>query len=165
MKVDGSRNPKNELKIDVCLIGNSVRETFFPSDSPPDRKDRDRWQAFRVIGVLEKKEQFLGGGGGRSDQSNVIYVPFESASRMKPGSADVNIMAIAKEGRLSQAQDQVEDLLHAFVARFLTVSQTTSLWQQPTASSISFNRSRPERSLAMVVVSSIGLMIGGIGDE
>jgi hypothetical protein len=32
-------------------------------------------QEFRVVGVLEKREQFLIGGGS-DDQNNVIYVPF-----------------------------------------------------------------------------------------
>ncbi|MBK6751334.1 MAG: ABC transporter permease [Acidobacteria bacterium] len=153
---------ENDLKIDVCLLGNSAKETFFPKESPLDQKIEIAGRLFRVIGVLEKKEQFLGGGGGRSDQSNVIYIPFESATRMKPGSADVNIMAIAKEGRLSEAQDQVEDLLR--IRRKVAYGEPNN-FALATADSIidQFQSITAGVALAMVVVSSIGLMIGGIG--
>jgi len=153
---------ESNLKLDVCLLGNSVKETFFPQESPLDQKIEIAGRLFRVIGVLEKKEQFLGGGGGRSDQSNVIYIPFESAIRMKPGSADVNIMAIAKEGRLSEAQDQVEDMLR--IRRKVAYGETNN-FALATADSIidQFQSITAGVALAMIVISSIGLMIGGIG--
>ena len=153
---------ESDLKIDVCLLGNSATETFFPNESPLDQKIEIAGRPFRVIGVLEKKEQFIGGGGGRSDQSNVIYIPFESATRMKPGSSDVNIMAIAKEGRLTEAQDQVEDMLR--IRRKVAYGEPNN-FALATADSIidQFQSITAGVALAMVVVSSIGLMIGGIG--
>ena len=153
---------ENDMRKNVCVIGNSVTETFFPHDSPIGEKLEIAGTVFTVIGVLEKKQQFLGGGGGRGDQSNIIYVPYESAQRMKPDAEDLMIMAVAKEGRISQAQDQIEDILR--IRRKVPYGQPDN-FSLATADSIinQFQSITSGVALAMVVISSIGLMIGGIG--
>src|SRR5690606_36411850 len=114
--------------------------------------------AFTVIGLLKKKDQFLGGGGGNNDQSNAIYMPFSSAERIKPNADDIFIMAIAKEGRMQEARDQVEDLLR--IRRGVTFGQKNN-FSTATADSIieQFQSITAGDALAMVVISSIGLMI------
>ena len=153
---------ENDNKKDVCVIGDFVRETFFPYKNPVGETIEINGRAFTIIGLLQKKEQFLGGGGGRGDQSNTIYLPFESASRIKPNAEDIFIMAIAREGRLRQAQDQVEDLLR--VRRQVQYGQKNN-FSLSTADSIidQFQSITAGVALAMVVISSIGLLIGGIG--
>ena len=153
---------ENEYRKDVCVIGDTVKETFFPGRSPIGEQIDVGGRVFRVVGLLQKKEQFLGGGGGRGDQSNSIYIPFESARRIKPAADDLFIMAIAKEGRLPEAQDQVEDLLR--VRRKVGYREPNN-FSLATADSIidQFQSITAGVALAMVVISSIGLMIGGIG--
>jgi ABC-type antimicrobial peptide transport system permease subunit len=153
---------ENDMRKDVCLIGNSVKETFSPRGSPIGEQLEISGRVFTVIGVLEKKQQLLTGGGGHGDQSNIIYIPFECARRIKPTAEDLFIMAIAKEGHLSQAQDQVEDLLR--VRRKVPYGQPNN-FSLATADSIidQFQSITAGVALAMVVISSIGLMIGGIG--
>lgn len=153
---------ENDNKKDVCVIGDFVRETFFPYRNPVGETIEINGRAFTIIGLLQKKEQFLGGGGGRGDQSNTIYLPFESASRIKPNADDIFIMAIAREGRLRQAQDQVEDLLR--VRRQVSYGEKNN-FSLSTADSIidQFQSITAGVALAMVVISSIGLLIGGIG--
>ena len=155
-------NEEDHLRQDVCLIGDSVKETFFPAESALGEKLEISGRVFTVVGVLQKKEQFLGGGGGRGDQSNTIYMPFESARRMKPSADDVNIMAIAKEGRLTQALYQVEDMLR--IRRKVAYGEVNN-FSLATADSIidQFQSITSGVALAMIVISSIGLMIGGIG--
>jgi putative ABC transport system permease protein len=155
-------NEENQLRKDVCLIGDSVNETFFPTESALGEKLEIGGRVFTVVGVLQKKEQFLGGGGGRGDQSNTIYMPFESARRMKPSAEELNIMAIAKEGRLTQAQYQVEDMLR--IRRKVAYGEPNN-FSLATADSIidQFQSITAGVAVAMVVISSIGLLIGGIG--
>lgn len=153
---------ENDMRRDVCVIGNSVRETFFPNGYVVGEPLEIGGRVFTVVGVLEKKQQFLGGSGGRGDQSNIIYMPYESARRMKPSADDLMIMAIAREGRLRQAQDQVEDMLR--IRRKVPYGQPDN-FSLATADSIidQFQSITSGVALAMVVISSIGLMIGGIG--
>ena len=153
---------ENEFKKDVAVIGDSVKETFFPFESPIGKPLEINGREFTVIGLLEKKEQLFGGGGGNNDESNTIYMPYSSALRIKPNAEDVFIMAIAKEGRLAEAQDQIVDLLR--VRRKVSFGEKSN-FSTATADSIieQFQSITAGVALAMIVISSIGLLIGGIG--
>ena len=102
---------ESDEKANVCLIGSSVVDSYFPFGSTRSAKrSRSAAVEFRVIGVLEKREQLFGGGGGNNDQSNVIYMPMGAALKLKPNADDLFILAVAKEGMLEKAKDDVQDL-------------------------------------------------------
>lgn len=151
-----------DFKKDVCLIGSTVKETFFPFESAIGQTVEINGRSFTIIGELEKKAQLLGGGGGNNDESNTIFMPFGSALRIKPNADDVFILAIAKEGRILQAKDQIEDLLR--VRRNVKFGQKNN-FSTATADSIieQFQSITAGVAAAMLVISSIGLLIGGIG--
>ena len=153
---------EHDYKVDVALIGDTVKQTFFPYQSPIGETLDINGRKFTIIGHLEKKEQLFGGGGGNNDESNTVFMPFNSALRMKPNADDVFILAIAKEGRLQQAQDQIVDLLR--VRRQVPYGKPNN-FSTATADSIieQFQSITAGVALAMIVISSIGLMIGGIG--
>src|ERR1041385_6965788 len=75
----------NDNNENVAVVGSSVGEDFFPYGSPVGNEITIGGQQFRVVGVLEKREQFLLGGGD-DDQNNVIYVPFNVSRKVKPNS-------------------------------------------------------------------------------
>ena len=162
--VDGRWFTQSEVdyKKDVCLIGSTVKETFFPYESPVGQTLEINGREFLIVGQLEKKAQLLGGGGGNNDESNTIFMPFPSALRIKPNADDVFILVVAKEGRILQAKDQVEDLLR--VRRHVKFGEKNN-FSTATADSIieQFQSITAGVALAMVAISSIGLLIGGIG--
>lgn len=151
-----------EFKKDVCLIGSTVKDTFFPYESPIGETLEINGREFKIVGLLEKKAQLLGGGGGNNDESNTIFMPFGSAQRIKPNAEDLFILAVAREGRILQAKDQIEDLLR--VRRQVSFGRPNN-FSTATADSIidQFQSITAGVALAMVVISSIGLLIGGIG--
>ncbi len=153
---------ESDAKRDVCLIGETVKETFFPYESPVGETLEINGRAFLIIGHLQKKEQLFGGGGGNNDESNTIFLPFHAAQRIKPRADDIFILAIAREGRLQEARDQIEDLLR--VRRQVAYGKPNN-FATATADSIidQFQSITAGVALAMIVISSIGLMIGGIG--
>ena len=147
---------------DVCLIGSSVVDSYFPYGSPIGETLEIGGTQFRVIGVLEKKEQLFGGGGGNNDQSNAIYMPMGAALKLKPNADDLFILAIANEGMLEKAKDEVQDLLR--VRRQVEYGKPNNFSMETAASLIDqFQSITAGVAVAMVVISSIGLMIGGIG--
>lgn len=151
-----------DFKKDSCVIGSTVKDTFWPYESPIGKTLEINGRAFQVIGLLEKKPQLLGGGGGNNDASNTIFMPIGSALRIKPNSEDIFILVVAKEGRVLQAKDEVEDMLRA--RRGVTFGKPNN-FSTATADSIieQFQSITAGVALAMVVISSIGLLIGGIG--
>jgi len=153
---------ENDVKKDVVLIGSSVKDTFFPYESPVGKTLEINGRPFQVIGLLEKKAQLFGGGGGNNDESNTIYMPYGAAQRIKPNAEDLFILSVAKEGRIKQAQDQITDLLR--IRRQVDYGKPNN-FSTATADSIidQFQSITAGVALAMIVISSIGLLIGGIG--
>ena len=153
---------ESDAKANVCLIGSSVVDSYFPNGSPIDESLDIGGMPFKVIGVLEKKEQLFGGGGGNNDQSNVIYMPMGAALKLKPNADDLFILAVAHEGQLSRAKDDVQDLLR--IRRQVPYGKPNNFSMETAASLIEqFQAITAGVAIAMVVISSIGLMIGGIG--
>ena len=153
---------ESDSKADVCLIGDTVKENYFPQGDPIGKTLSIGGREFRVVGLLQKREQLLGGGGANNDESNVIYMPIGSALRLKPYADDLYIQVIAKEGMLEKAKDDVQDLLR--VRRKVRLGESNN-FSTSTAESIieNFRSITAGVALAMIVISSVGLMIGGIG--
>lgn len=153
---------ESDNKADVCLVGSSVVENYFPYGSPIGETLEIGGREFRVIGTLEKKEQLFGGGGGNNDQSNTVYMPIGAALRLKPYADDLFILAVAREGMLERGKDDVQDLLR--VRRNVKYGEPNNFAMETAASLIeSFQSITAGVALAMIGISSIGLMIGGIG--
>lgn len=151
-----------DFRKDVALIGDTVKESYFPYESPIGKTLEIGGREFTVIGLLQKREQLFGGGGGNNDQSNIIYMPMGAASRLKPNADDLFILAVAKEGMMDKAQTDVEDLLR--VRRQVPFGEPNN-FGTATASSIiqQFQSITAGIAIAMITISSIGLMIGGLG--
>ena len=154
--------PENDAKSNVCVIGDFVRETYFPYESPIGQTLEVAGNEFRIVGLLQKREQLFGGGGGNNDQSNIIYIPMGSALRLKPNAQDLFILAVAREGMLEKAKDDVQDLLR--IRREVPYGAKNNFAMETAASLIDqFSAITGGVFLAMVVISSVGLLIGGIG--
>ena len=152
---------ENDTKQDVCVIGSKVADDFFPFGSPVEQTIKIGADDFRVVGVLQKREQFLISGGS-DDQNNVIYLPYEVARKLKPNADDVYIMAVGRPGMMDEAKDQVRDMLR--VRRQVAFAAPDNFGME-TAESIldNFRSITAGLAIAMVVISSVGLMVGGIG--
>src|SRR6266496_2823988 len=63
---------ENDTNQNVCVIGSKVADDFFRFGSPVDQTIKIGEQEFRVVGVLQKREQFLFSGGS-DDQNNFFF--------------------------------------------------------------------------------------------
>lgn len=153
---------ESDEKANVCLIGDFVKESYFPYESPLGQTLEIGGQEFRVIGLLQKREQLFGGGGGNNDQTNIVYMPMGAALKLKPNADDLFILAVAREGLLEKAKDDVQDLLR--IRRNVKFGEKNNFAMETAASLVDqFKAITGGVFMAMVVISSVGLMIGGIG--
>jgi putative ABC transport system permease protein len=152
---------ENETNQEVCIIGAAVAENFFQYTSPLEKTLEIGGREFRILGVLEKRESFLF-GGGTDEQNNVIYMPYNVARKLKPNADDVFILAIARAGLMDEAKDQITDMLR--VRRQVPFGEKDN-FGMATADSVldQFRAITFGVAIAMVVISSVGLMVGGIG--
>ncbi len=152
---------ESDNRENVAVIGSKVADDFFPYSSPVNQELKIGADQFRIVGVLQKREQFLFSGGS-DDQNNVIYLPFSVAKKLKPNADDVYVLAVAKPGMMEEAKDQVRDLLR--VRRQVPFSAPDNFGMETSESILdNFRSITSGLAIAMVVISSVGLMVGGIG--
>ena len=152
---------ENDNNENVCVVGSTVADNFFAFGSPVGQTINIGGEEFRVVGMLQKREQFLFSGGS-DDQNNIIYVPFNVARKLKPNAEDIYILAVAKPGLMKEAMDQVTDTLR--VRRQVPFGQPDSFGMQTAEAFLeTFQSITGGVAIAMVVISSVGLMVGGIG--
>jgi len=152
---------ENDQNENVCVIGSKVADDFFKAGSPVGQTIKIGSEEYRVVGLLQKREQFLFSGGS-DDQNNVIYLPYNVARKLKPNSEDIYLLAVAKPGLMIEAMDQVTDMLR--VRRQVPFGKPDNFGIETTESLISsFHAITAGIAIGMIVISSVGLMVGGIG--
>ena len=99
---------------------------------------------------------------GKTIKTTSSSMPFEVAHKLKPRAEDLFILAIAKPGMLRTGMDQVTDLLR--IRRKVPFGSPNNFGVS-TADSIieTFRSITLGVAIAMVAISSVGLMVGGIG--
>jgi putative ABC transport system permease protein len=142
----------------VAVIGTDVVDTLFPNVDPIDKEITLDGRRFRVVGVMERKGKFL-----FESRDNRILIPRGSFQKRNERFhfliADVKPVSAAV---LKEAEDQIrETLRRKRKLRFLekdnfgVVSQDTltDLYSQITGGIY----------MVMIAISSIGLLVGGVG--
>ena len=153
---------ENDTSVNVCVLRSKVTEDFFPFGGAVGQVLKIGGEEYRVIGTLAPREQLFGGGSGSDDLNNGIFLPFNTARKIKPDSTDIFILVVAKPGMLDKAKDEVTDLLRT--RRGVPYNKPNN-FGMATAESIieQFRAITFGVAIAMVVISSVGLMVGGIG--
>jgi putative ABC transport system permease protein len=92
----------------VCLVGQTVVDDIFLSESPLGKDLRVRDKTCRVIGVLESKGAAVG-----ADQDDVVFMPFSTFSRRLVGNdRTAAIMAsAASTDRIDEAKEELIQIL------------------------------------------------------
>ena len=142
---------ENDTNQEVCVVGSKVADDFFKLGSRgPNIKIGT--QEFRVVGVLEKREQFLIGGGS-DDQNNVIYVPFTVAQKLKPNADDIYILAVA---RRADGRGKGSGARHAARRRQVPFAANDNFGMETSESILdNFPSITAGLAIAMVVISSL----------
>jgi len=142
----------------VVLLGENAAPVLFPDGQAIGKDAFIDGNAFLVIGVLEKAK----GGFGADEEDRRVLIPYNTMKKMYPAADDVNLRAQAYPGRLDQAVDQMRELLERRRGvpfggqdNFLITTAQQQVEQ--------FHDMVDKVALATVVLSSIGLLVGGIG--
>lgn len=142
-----------------CLLGFETAETLFPHTSPLGKEIRVGPEKFSVVGVLSKRGQMFG-----QSRDNFVAVPITTL--MKYFDYDRERIEIAAVPRshadLDKAIEEITNLLRrrrkvAFNKpndfKVFTTDAMLDLYNQITGAAY----------MVMIVISSIGLLVGGIG--
>ncbi|HXJ91547.1 MAG TPA: ABC transporter permease [Terriglobia bacterium] len=148
----------NLHRSNVTVIGPDVVKRFFPNEDPVGKSIVIGSESFEVIGTLAARTQFPGDNGG----DRTVKIPYLTFKKMYPNQKENFIIATAFPGKLDQATDEVEGVLRR--RRHQKPSEKDSFGISSAEAIISqFDQLIGTVVLVTVVISSIGLLVGGIG--
>lgn len=146
-------------KARVCLLGSEVAEALFPNTNPLGKEIRIGGESFTVIGVLGKRGQMFG-----QSQDNILVIPYTSLMKYFP--YDMSSLQLTMTPRdptkVEETIEQVTNLLR--VRRKVPPDKPNdfSIYTQETLLTL-YNQITGAAFIVMIVISSIGLLVGGIG--
>jgi putative ABC transport system permease protein len=145
----------------VCVLGHDTWEELFGDQNAMGKEVNVETGLYTVIGVLDKQKQPFGGGKNRAD--NQVYFPLGTFHNLHPEDKDMWV-SVKYDDQVNKAlvQEELRELLR--VRRKVRVDKPddfeifgpdsiTKLWNQITGGLVLF----------MIAVSSVGLMVGGVG--
>src|SRR6516162_6477968 len=142
----------------VVMLGENVAPVLFPQGGAIGRDAFIDGTAFQVIGVLEKAK----GGFGADEEDRRVLIPFHTMKKIYPAADDVYLRAQAYPGMLEQAVDQIREVLER--RRGVPLGGTDNFSVTTAEQQVQqFHDIVDKVALATVVLSSIGLLVGGIG--
>jgi ABC-type antimicrobial peptide transport system permease subunit len=151
--------PTDDLhRRDVTVIAANVVEQLFQHEDPVGKTIVVDGHALEVIATLNKFKGVL----GDSPDDRDIFIPYWTFRKIYPAAKEHFVSALAFRGQMDEAQDEIRGLLRR--RRHVKPSEEDNFGLSTAESIITeFREIIGTVGLVMVVISSIGLLVGGIG--
>ncbi len=142
----------------VVMLGENVAPVLFPEGAPIGKDVIIDGSDFQVIGVVEKPK----GGFGMGDEDRRVLIPYNTFHKIYPGAYENMIRMQAYPNKLDLAVDQATEVLRRRRNVAYNAKDNFSI-QTPQQQVDEFHNIVGMVAIATVVLSSIGLLIGGVG--
>jgi putative ABC transport system permease protein len=145
----------------VVVLGHDTWQELFGEQSAISKEVNIESGAYTVIGVLDKRKQPFGGGKNQAD--NMVYFPLGTFHNLHPEDKDMWVSVKYDDPKnKSLVEEEIRETLR--IRRKVKIDQPdnfeifgpdslSKLWNQLTGGLVLF----------MIAVSSVGLMVGGVG--
>jgi putative ABC transport system permease protein len=143
----------------VAVLGSELADTLFPNLSPLGKEIRIGPETFTVIGVLNKRGQMFG-----QSRDNFVGIPITTLTKYFTYEKDrIEIIAVPRTaGTLDETIEQITNVLRQRRKVPYGKPNDFSVFTQDTIVNL-YNQITGAAYLVMIVISSIGLLVGGIG--
>jgi putative ABC transport system permease protein len=152
---------EDERHAHVCVLGHDTAEQLFGDEDPIGKDVNVATGLYTVIGVVDKRKQPF--GSGRNPADNGVYFPLGTFHNLYP---ELKAMYIALKYDEQKNKDLVEEEIREMLRvrrkvkveaddnfEIMSPDSIARLWSQLTGGLVAF----------MIAVSSIGLLVGGVG--
>jgi ABC-type antimicrobial peptide transport system permease subunit len=150
---------ENEHRENIVDIGENTATALFPSiDDALGKEIVVDGSTFLVVGVFEKPAEAL----GMNDEDRRVVIPYYTFMKLYSTSYEIGIRILAYPGKLDTAVDEAREVLRR--RRNVPYDKPDDFSIQTQLEAVQqFNDIIGGVVLVIVVLSSIGLLIGGMG--
>jgi putative ABC transport system permease protein len=153
--------PEEERSAKVVVLGHDAAEDLFPDGSPIGQDIECEGSVFTVIGVLDTQAQPF--GSGRNTQDNSAYFPLPTFRQLHPELKDFWITVKYDDPpHKTLVVEEIRELLRIRRGVRLEQDDNFAIFGPDSLTRI-WNSLTGGLFLFMVSVSSVGLMVGGVG--
>lgn len=148
---------ENRRKIPVAVLGADIEKGLFGVIDPIGKTIIVDGHQFQVIGtMLRPAASFFG------DTDNRVLLPYWTMQKLYPNARENAIVVTAADGKLPQALDEVRTILR--IDRRVPFDKPDTFALSTAEQMVAdFRQITAMTALVMVILSSVGLLVGGIG--
>ncbi|HSW48638.1 MAG TPA: ABC transporter permease [Bryobacteraceae bacterium] len=141
----------------VVVLGEDVHTALFTSEDPTGKWVEVNGRQFEVVGVMARHSASIPGQEDRR-----VLLPYYTMRKMFPSAKENMLILGAKPGKLAAAMDEARVVLR--LRRHVPYNKPDNFWMSTGQQMVDdFRNITSMVALVMVVLSSIGLLVGGIG--
>ena len=150
----------DQQRANVMVIGVNAADALFPnSNNIAGTQVRMGGYNFEIVGVLEKRKA---GFFGENEEDNAVYIPFRTAQKIAPAKGYLLMVIRGRSGQVTEALTQAEEILRR---RRQVKFGDPNNFDIKTADKFieQFDSITAMVGLIAIAISSLGLLVGGIG--
>ncbi len=148
-----------QFRTNVVVLGADIADVLFESDSPIGKEIRVNNNVFEVVGILEKVKSSF----GNDEVNETVIMPLSTFEKIHPWEEELFLVARAKSlAQMEQAQEEIINTLRVYRKVPFDQDNNFSLSTQQQFKDFISNITK-YIYLAMIIITSVGLMVGGIG--
>jgi putative ABC transport system permease protein len=150
----------DQQRANVMVIGVNAADALFPGKNDiSGTQVRMGGYNFEIVGVLEKRKA---GFFGENEEDNAVYIPFRTAQKLAPAKGYLLLVIRGRSGQVSEALTQAEEILRR--RRSVKFGDPNNFDIKTADKFIEqFDSITAMVGLIAIAISSLGLLVGGIG--
>jgi len=148
---------ENRHHMPVAVLGEDLGKSFFQGMDAVGKRIEVDGHELEVIGVMQRPAASFPG-----QDDNRVLIPYFTMHKLYANARENMLIVIARQGMLAKAEDEVRAILR--IQRKVPNNKPDDFSLSTSEQMIEqFHRITGTVALVMVILSSIGLLVGGIG--